>query len=55
MKFIRNIWCMRTEHRYFCISKILDHGATSWYVILFGKEYWFGPNKPEFVGKERKR
>ena len=55
MNYIRNIWCMRVEHRFFNVSRILDHGAYSWYIVLLGKEFWIGPNRPEFIGKPRKR
>lgn len=45
---------MRYEYVYFKIAKILDHGEYSWYIVLFGYEFWIGANRPHFLNRKQK-
>lgn len=51
---IQNIWCMRPQLIYFLISQVKEKHKYSWYIVLFGKEFWIGPNKPSFINNRDK-
>lgn len=53
-KYVDNIWCCRRQRVYFLISQIHDHGQVAWYIVLFGKQFWIGPEKPGFLNRRKK-
>lgn len=43
---VSGIWCCRREERYFLVSKV---NGNAWYIIMLGREFWFGPGRPKFL------
>ena len=50
MKPVKNIWCCREQVVFFLVSKV----EGSWYIVIAGKEFWIGKNRPGFLNKRDK-